>query len=54
VYDNDEPGKAGAVKAQKLIKEYDGNCKVIYLPCDLDEYILKNGSEAFLKHVHTK
>jgi DNA primase len=50
IYDNDEPGKVGVVKAQKLIKAHDGNCKIIYLPCDLDEYLLKNGTEAFLKY----
>ena len=49
VYDNDDAGRRGSSKAQKLLKENKCNCKIVTLSCDVDEYLLKYGAEGLLQ-----
>ena len=52
VFDPDNAGRVGAVKARKRIVRGGGTCNNIVLDehCDLDDYIVKYGIQRFLRH----
>jgi len=52
VFDPDEAGRKGAIKARQLLQEYGVNFKniVINEKCDLDDYLIKNGAQHFLRY----
>ena len=52
IFDPDEGGQEGMVKAKAMLRKYDYKCRSVYMPegLDIDDFIIKYGVERFLKH----